>query len=42
MDHMLDTIYSSTGTDPEVLETVSAAFDYVNKAALEIGARQTT
>ena len=38
---MLDTIYSSTGTDPEILSSVSAAFDHVNKVAMEIGARQT-
>ena len=40
---MLDAIYGSTGTDPKILETVSAVFDQVNKVGTEIAeTRQTT
>ena len=39
---MLDAIYGPTGTDPEVLESVSAMFDQVNRLGMEIRTRQTT
>ena len=33
---MLDAIYGPTGADPEILTSVSAAFDHVNKVGTEI------
>ena len=42
MNHMLDAIYDPTGADPEILASVNAVFDQVNKVGTEIGTRQTT
>ena len=39
---MLDAIYGPTGTDPEILASVSAVFDQVNKVGTEMETRQTT
>ena len=39
---MLDAIYDPTGADPEILASVTAAFDLVNKVGTEIETRQTT
>ena len=37
MDRMLNTIYGSTGVDPEILASVSAVFDQFNKVGADIG-----
>ena len=37
MDHMLDTIYGSTGVDLKILTSVSAVFDQFSKVGTEIG-----
>ena len=39
---MLDAIYSSTGAHPEIIESVSSAFDIINKMGERIGGRQVS